>query len=124
MFLKLVKFCIVGGIGVLVDFGITFLLKEKLKINKYIANSLGFIAAASSNFALNRIWTFQSTDPEITSQYIQFIGISAIGLGLNNLIIYILSDKLHLNFYTSKFIAIVMVTAWNFLMNYFFTFSY
>ena len=30
MFLQFIKFCVVGGTGVVVDFGITFLFKEKL----------------------------------------------------------------------------------------------
>ena len=117
------KFCVVGGTGVVVDFGITFLFKEKLKLNKYIANSLGFMAAASTNYLLNRWWTFRSHDPEVAQQYVQFVGISAIGLILNNIIIYLLNDKARLNFYLSKLIAIGLVTLWNFFMNYYFTFT-
>ena len=123
MFLQFIKFCVVGGTGVVVDFGITFLFKEKLKLNKYIANSLGFMAAASTNYLLNRWWTFRSHDPEVAQQYVQFVGISAIGLILNNIIIYLLNDKARLNFYLSKLIAIGLVTLWNFLMNYYFTFT-
>ena len=123
MFLQLIKFCVVGGTGVVVDFGITFLFKEKLKLNKYIANSLGFMAAASTNYLLNRWWTFRSHDPEVAQQYVQFVGISAIGLILNNIIIYLLNDKARLNFYLSKLIAIGLVTLWNFFMNYYFTFT-
>ena len=121
MFLQFIKFCVVGGTGVVVDFGITFLFKEKLKLNKYIANSLGFMAAASTNYLLNRWWTFRSHDPEVAQQYVQFVGISAIGLILNNIIIYLLNDKARLNFYLSKLIAIGLVTLWNFFMNYYFT---
>ena len=123
MFLQFIKFCVVGGTGVVVDFGITFLFKEKLKLNKYIANSLGFMAAASTNYMLNRWWTFRSHDPEVAQQYVQFVGISAIGLILNNIIIYLLNDKARLNFYLSKLIAIGLVTLWNFFMNYYFTFT-
>ena len=123
MFLQFIKFCVVGGTGVVVDFGITFLFKEKLKLNKYIANSLGFMAAASTNYLLNRWWTFRSHDPEVAQQYVQFVGISAIGLILNNIIIYLLNDKERLNFYLSKLIAIGLVTLWNFFMNYYFTFT-
>ena len=123
MFLQFIKFCVVGGTGVVVDFGITFLFKEKLKLNKYIANSLGFMAAASTNYLLNRWWTFRSHDPEVAQQYDQFVGISAIGLILNNIIIYLLNDKARLNFYLSKLIAIGLVTLWNFFMNYYFTFT-
>lgn len=123
MFLQFIKFCVVGGTGVVVDFSITFLCKEKLKLNKYIANSLGFMAAASTNYLLNRWWTFHSRDPQVAQQYVQFVGISAIGLILNNIIIYLLNDKAHLNFYLSKLIAIGIVTLWNFFMNYYFTFT-
>ena len=123
MFLQFIKFCVVGGTGVVEDFGITFLFKEKLKLNKYIANSLGFMAAASTNYLLNRWWTFRSHDPEVAQQYVQFVGISAIGLILNNIIIYLLNDKARLNFYLSKLIAIGLVTLWNFFMNYYFTFT-
>ena len=123
MFAQFIKFCVVGGTGVVVDFLITYLLKEKLRTNKYLANSAGFICAASSNFLLNRLWTFQSRDPQVTQQYFLFIGISAVGLAINNLIIFLLTDKARLNFYLSKLIAIVAVTIWNFFMNYFFTFN-
>ena len=77
MFSQFIKFCVVGFTGMVVDFGITFLCKEKLRLNKYISNSLGFVTAASSNYFLNRLWTFESHDPKIAAQYIQFVGISA-----------------------------------------------
>jgi putative flippase GtrA len=121
--LKFLKFCAVGFSGMAIDFGITWLLKEKLKINKYIANSCGFILAASSNYILNRIWTFESHRAQIASEYFLFVGIAGIGLLLNNIIVYILSDRLKWNFYFSKFVAVGIVTIWNFGMNFIFTFS-
>ncbi|HUX95648.1 MAG TPA: GtrA family protein [Bacteroidales bacterium] len=119
---RFLKFCVVGASGMVIDFGLTWVLKEQVKINKYIANSTGFILAASSNYVLNRIWTFQSNDPHIAGQYLSFVVISLIGLGLNNFIIYILHDRLKYNFYLSKLFAIVVVTIWNFLMNLIITF--
>jgi len=120
---KLIKFCIVGFSGMTIDFGITWLLKEKVKINKYIANSTGFILAASSNYFFNRFWTFNSQNSHIITEYLSFFGISIIGLLINNLIIYLFSEKLKLNFYLSKLIAVFIVTLWNFGMNYIFTFT-
>jgi putative flippase GtrA len=123
LILKFIKFGVVGFSGMLIDFGITYLLKEKVKIHKYVANSLGFISAATNNYYLNRIWTFQSEDPQIMIQYTKFFIIALTGLGINNLVIWLLSDKLaSLNFYIAKFIAIVVVFVWNFTMNYLFTF--
>ena len=122
IFLKFLKFCIVGFSGVFVDFGTTWILKEKIKINKYIANSCGFILAASSNYLWNRIWTFKSNNTQIGAEYLSFIAISLLGLVFNNLIIWFLSDKLKWNFYLSKIIAIGVVTVWNFGMNFLITF--
>lgn len=119
---KLIKFCIIGFSGMIIDFTTTWLCKEKLRINKYISNSLGFVLAATNNYIWNRLWTFQSQSDAIPREYTTFFIISMIGLGFNNLIIYLLHDRLRLNFYLSKLIAIGCVTMWNFFMNYFFTF--
>ncbi len=118
-----IKFCFVGGSGVFVDFGITYIGKEIFKLNKYVANSIGFIVAATTNYILNRIWTFQSDDPQFLAEYAKFIGFSLIGLLINNTVIYLLHSKLKWNFYFSKLFAIGVVTLWNFTMNYFFNFK-
>ena len=123
LFQKFIKFCVVGFSGMVIDFGTTWLLKEKVKVNKYIANSTGFILAATSNYIWNRFWTFHSENSHIVTEYFSFILISLIGLAINNLIIYILSDRLKFNFYFAKLIAIGVVTVWNFIMNYLITFS-
>ena len=116
------KFCIVGFSGMGVDFGVTWVLKEKVSINKYLANSTGFVLAASSNYILNRIWTFESENSQVVNEYLSFLIISVLGLGINNLIVYIFTDKLRFNFYFSKLIAIAVVVLWNFAMNCLFTF--
>ncbi|WP_066631586.1 GtrA family protein [Labilibacter marinus] len=121
MLLKLIKFIIVGFSGLAVDFGLTFLLKEKLKVNRFVANSIGFIAAASSNYYLNRWFTFQSQNEDILTEYSSFFIISLIGLAINNLFLSLLEKKM--NFYMAKFIAIMLTTGWNFLANYYITFS-
>ena len=120
---KFLKFCIVGSSGMIIDFGTTWLLKEKVKINKYIANSTGFILAATSNYLLNRFWTFHSENTQVVTEYFSFILISVVGLGINNLVVYLLTEKMKLNFYLSKLFAIGVVTLWNFSMNYLITFS-
>ena len=121
MILKLIKFICVGFSGLIIDFSITYLFKDVIKINKYLSNSIGFTLAASSNYLFNRIWTFSSDNPKVFTEYASFIIISVIGLGINNLFLYLFQRKL--KFYTAKFLAIVVTTVWNFLANYFITFS-
>ena len=121
--LKFIKFAIVGFTGVFVDFGTTYICKEWLKIHKYVSNSIGFTLAATSNYFLNRIWTFKSQDPNIALEYGEFLLISLIGLGINNFILWIIHERLKQNFYLSKLFAIGVVTVWNFLANYYITFA-
>lgn len=121
--LKFLKFGVVGFSGVFVDFGVTYLFKEVIKINKYVSNALGFICAATSNYILNRIWTFESENADVATEYGKFMLVSAIGLGINSLTLYILTDKFKWNFYLSKIFAIGAATLWNFFANLLFTFK-
>jgi putative flippase GtrA len=114
---------IVGTGGTILDFALTYLLKEKVGINKYLANSIGFTCAATSNYVFNRIWAFESESPNIAGQYLIFVGISLVGLGILNLFLWIFHEKWRWNFYLSKVLALFVVLAWTFLAHYFITFS-
>jgi len=107
----------------IIDFGTTWILKEKFRVNKYVANSIGFTIAATSNYMLNRLWTFHSENQQILPEYFLFMLFSVAGLVINNIVIYMLHEKLKMNFYLAKLLAIGVVTLWNFVMNYLFTFS-
>jgi putative flippase GtrA len=119
---KFLKFGTVGATGVVVDFGFTWLSKEVFKVQKYVANVIGFTLAASSNYFLNRWWTFKSNNPELMVEYSRFLFFSLIGLGLNTLILWYLVSRRNHNFYVSKLFAIGIVTVWNFFINLMFTF--
>lgn len=121
--LKFIKFAAVGFSGLLIDYGFTYLFKEIFKVQKYVSNSIGFTIAASSNYIFNRIWTFESDNPDIAMEYGEFLVISIIGLGINNLILWLIVTRLKWNFYFAKLIAIGFVTVWNFLANFFITFN-
>jgi len=120
---QFIKFSLVGTSGLFIDFGITFLLKEKISFNKYLANSIGFSFAVISNYFLNKYWTFQDLDPEIFSQAGKFVLIAIIGLIINNQMIYLFNHGKRWNFYIAKVFAIGIVVMWNFSANYFYTFS-
>lgn len=119
---KIIKFGIVGFLGFVIDFGLTYVFKEKLKMNKFVANALGFLISALVNFTVNRIWTFENHNPDLAMQFGKFMAIASVALMLNSLIIYILNGKIRINFYVSKIIAVLFVMFYNFIMNSLFTF--
>ncbi|WP_316810768.1 GtrA family protein [Pedobacter heparinus] len=122
-FLKLIKFGLVGVVGLTIDFSITYLCKEKLKIHKYLSSSLGFTIATAANYRLNRYWTFDSHDAASMTQFGKYFMICIVGLAVSNILIYLLNDKLKWNFYLAKGCAIVIVSLWNFFANYLYTFT-
>ena len=123
LFTRFVKFCLVGATCAAIDFGITIWAKEKLKQNKFVANSMGFTASALSNFFLNKHFTFINTNPNVLEQFTKFLGVALVGLAINNSLVYFFSEKRNKNFYSSKILATGVVMFWNFFINYFFTFK-
>lgn len=120
---RLLKFGIVGISGMVIDFSITWLCKEKFRLNKYLSNSLGFCFAVTNNFLLNRYWTFENTSQPITAQFARFILVSLSGLLINNLLLFLLVKKINTNFYLLKLIVIGLIFFWNYFLNFLFTFN-
>lgn len=121
-FLKIIKFGITGSAGMVIDFGATWICKEKLKWNKYLSNSIGFVLAVINNYIINRNWTFKSNNPQWQSEFEKFFLFSVIGLLLNNIFVWLFHQKLKWNFYAAKLAATVIVFIWNFCSNYYFNF--
>ena len=121
-FTRLIKFGVVGISGMVIDFGATWLCKEKLKWNKYLSNSIGFTLAVINNFILNRNWTFENTNA-VAPQFLRFLLVSLSGLAINNLLLYFFIKKTNRNFYFLKLVTIGIVFLWNYFINLFFTFN-
>jgi len=120
--IKIFRFGIVGLTGMVLDFAITWVLKEKLTINKYIANIMGFVVAAINNFYINYIWTFNASSTNMQLDFVKFFVFALIGLALNSALLFLFHEKYKVHFYLAKALAIICVFAWNFTTNYFFNF--
>ena len=120
---KVLRFSVTGLVGAAIDFGVTYLFKEILKVNKFLSNAIGFTLAATLCFFLNKYWTYESPTPLVWSEYFTFIAVSLVGLGINTLVLYLLTEKLGWHFYLSKCFAIGVASVWNFLANLLITFA-
>ena len=121
--IKFLKFLLVGLSGMIIDFSITYFIKEKLSLNKYFANSIGFSVAAISNFVLNKYFTYNSTNPEIIQEFYYFFAISIISLFIYNGVLWFSINKLNLKFYFAKMLGIFFITFWNFFTHLHITFQ-
>lgn len=129
LILKFLKFGIVGASGMVVHFGVLFLLRDVAHINQFVANTAGFITAATTNYFLNRVWTFRSREKQVGVEYLKFFTVSLVGLGINNGTLWLGSRLLpswiqegDWRFYILWVFAVGVTTLWNFTANYLFTF--
>lgn len=121
--IKFFKFGLVGFSGLVIDFAITWICKEKLLFNKYLSNSLGFLFGVVNNYFLNKYFTFHNNDNHVATQFLSFLIISIIGFLLNTSFLYLLQKNTKINFYVCKVMVTVIVFIWNFTANSLYTFK-
>ena len=124
---KFLKFGVVGASGMVVHFGVLYLFKEVVGLNPFVSNTIGFVTAATTNYFLNRIWTFRSKEKQVGVEYLKFILVSVIGLGVNNGTMWLTGRLLpdwfdDWRFYIIWVFAVGVTTLWNFFGNMLFTF--
>ena len=121
---EFVKFVVVGGVGTIINISILYLLTEKAGVYYLISAIFSFIIAMSSNFILNKIWTFkENIKLGIWKKYLQFGFVSMLALSVNLLFLYIFTEVLGIYYILSQILAIGMALMINFLGNKIWTFS-
>jgi putative flippase GtrA len=128
---RFMRFAVVGALGTLIDFSLLVVLKEWAGLSTLIANSLSSVAGIANNFTLNRWWTFSDAPAKpVLVQLAQFVGVSLIGITLNNGMVLALEAPLGLlpgisgyGYVLAKGIATGVVIFWNFSANRLWTFK-
>ena len=114
LFIQIFKFLLVGGMATIIDFVLLYFFKDIIKLDLIIANSLSFIISVTYNYYASIIFVF-NVDKNNTKVFIIFVLFSAIGLGINNFILWIISNVFKLYYLLSKVIATVFVMVFNFV---------
>ncbi|HEY2935198.1 MAG TPA: GtrA family protein [Gaiellaceae bacterium] len=113
---QLAKFCAVGASGYAINLGVYSLLLNWANLHYVAAATGSFLVAASSNYTLNRHWTFRAQRGHVGIQGMRFFVVSAVvycaNLGVLTLLVAAGAGKI-----VAQATAIVLVTPLNFLGN-------
>jgi len=119
-----IKAQITAIIGSLVDFLITYILFKKLHYNIILANLIGNICGAITQFILSRNWAFRAGDGKISLQIIKYIMVWTGNLLLSAGGVYFFRYCLHLEDILSKIITSVLLgLTYNYIMQKQFVFA-
>jgi putative flippase GtrA len=142
-FRQLVKYGIVGVVGLIIDMGIFYLLVKKFSVHypfsSFISDMLGgnmsvgmldilvsniisSTLAIINNFLLNSYFTFKVTDKKL-KRFASFAGIAVIGMVISSLLLTLFIGIMKIDDMISKVLAIFIVAAIQFGINKFFTFK-
>jgi putative flippase GtrA len=113
--LQLFRYTFVGGFAFIVDFGTLFILTEYFHIYYLISAGIAFIFGLILNYYLSVRWVFSHRVFENRLiEFLLFSLIGLIGLGFNELFLWILTDILVIYYLLSKIITVFIVYLWNF----------
>ncbi|MGI0082895.1 MAG: GtrA family protein [Nitrosopumilaceae archaeon] len=119
------KYYLVGASGVIVNLGILFTLTEFAGLWYLLSSSIAIYTSITTNFILNKIWTFKDTEmrQRTVLMYVKFIGVSLAGMGIQLGFNYLFVDKLHLYYLLAALISIGIASSVNFVVNRHWTFG-
>ncbi len=124
---KAARFYTVGASGFAVNYIISLLFTGGISEMWYLhANIIGIIASITTNFILNKTWTFEDRDFRIkktVSQYGKFAMFSSLGALVQLGMVYFLVDSAELAYPLALILAVMTAAFGNFVFNKKYTFK-
>lgn len=112
---QILKFGVVGGLAFLIDYGLLYVLTEFVGIHYLISSVISFTVSLIFNYILSIKWVFDVTKKQTAKEITIFVILSVIGLGINQVVMYVGSDLLHIYYMLTKIVATAIVMVWNFV---------
>ena len=113
---QIMKFGVVGVIAFVIDFGVMVLLTEVFSIDPVISATISFIISVIFNYAASMRYVFSHREGmSRTREFVIFVVLSAIGLGINDLLIWAGTDLASFDYRLVKIFATAVVMIWNFV---------
>ena len=113
---QIMKFGVVGVIAFVIDFGVMVFLTEVFVIDPVISATVSFIISVAFNYAASMRYVFSHREGmSRTREFSIFVVLSAIGLGINDLLIWAGTDLASFDYRLVKIFATAVVMVWNFV---------
>ncbi|MBN9300998.1 MULTISPECIES: GtrA family protein [Dysgonomonas] len=140
---QLIKYGLVGVVGLVIDMGVYYLLVTKYSVHYPFSNHISTLLAGKmsvgmldilisniisstlaviNNFILNSYFTFKVTDNKL-KRFTSFAGIAVVGMVISSMLLTLFIGVMKMDDMLAKAFAICIVAAIQFIINKFFTFK-
>jgi dolichol-phosphate mannosyltransferase len=124
---KAARFYTVGASGFIINYIISVLFVGVISDMWYLhATVIGIIASITTNFILNKIWTFEDRDFRVKKtifQYGKFVIFSSLGALVQLGTVYFLVDNVEMSYPLALILAVMIAAFGNFVLNKKWTFK-
>jgi len=110
-----VRYLITGFSSAAIEFALLFMFRDIFGLSVVISNSAALSIVFWFNFLVNRFWSFKSK-MKLGRQLVMYLALFVFNLGASDLIMYILTDRLSMQYLLAKVFAIGAVVCWNFVI--------
>ena len=109
------KFAIVGLTSLAVDYALLMFLVEACEADLFFSTTVSFIASVIVNYVLSMKYVFDHREGMSRKrEFTIFAILSAVGLGLNDLYMFVGVTMLNIGYQAMKLISTFLVTWYNF----------
>lgn len=116
MIKKILSFGVVGIIATMIDFLALFILKSGLNVNVYLATVIAFTVSLVFNYVASMKYVFKAKEGlSIFKQTIIFIITAVLGMGINQIMMYLCIEFLNIYYMLAKLLATCIVMIFNFV---------
>lgn len=113
MLKQIIKFCLTGGLCTVIDFGVLFVLTEKIGLSYVISNIISVSLSTIVNYILSKIIVFNFSNT--LRNFVVFIILSIVGLIINEGLIILCVNVFTIDYKVGKIIATGVVMCFNYL---------
>lgn len=113
---QIMKFGVVGVICFFIDYGLMIFLTEAMNISYLISSGISFTVSVIVNYILSLKYVFVAEEGNNKIvEFLIFVLLSTIGLGINQLLMWMCVERLNIFYMISKIAVTGIVMVYNFI---------
>ena len=115
---QFLRYLVTGGLAFVVDFGLFALCLYVFDWHYLLANLVGLVAGLVLNYTMSIVWVFTACERALEKRKVMEFSLFALegiaGVGINQLLMFLMVGVFDWNEMVSKMVAAVLVLMWNF----------